>query len=83
MHEYLVHGPRGEEFDKTHPELTPDHQAANIAGDYEISNKGYTDADKTIARGYFDKVIFRSNKRVKLHNGGTAYMIYAIHECRL
>ena len=50
LHEYLVHGPRGEEFDKTHPELTPDHQAANIAGDYEISNKGYTDADKTIAR---------------------------------
>lgn len=50
LHEYLVHGPRGEEFDKSHPELTPDHQAANIAGDYEISNKGYTDADKTIAR---------------------------------
>ena len=50
LHEYLVHGPRGEEFDKTHPELTPDHQAANIAGDYEISNRGYTDADKTIAR---------------------------------
>lgn len=50
LHEYLVHGPRGEEFDKAHPELTPDHKAANIAGDYEISNKGYTDADKTIAR---------------------------------
>ena len=40
-------------------------------------------ADKTIANGYFDKVIFRSTKRVKLHNGGTAYMIYVIHECHL
>lgn len=50
LHEYLVHGPRGEEFDKSHPNLVPDHQAANIAGDYEISNRGYTDADKSIAR---------------------------------
>ena len=59
----------------------------DVVGTYEKVDDAIevmnADADKTIACGYFDKVIFRSNKRVQLHNGGTAYMIYAIHECRL
>ena len=50
LHEYLVHGPRGEAFEKLHPELLADPQLSNIAADYEISNKGYTDTDKMIAR---------------------------------
>lgn len=50
LHEYLVHGPRGEAFEKLHSELLSDPQLSNIAADYEISNKGYTDADKMIAR---------------------------------
>lgn len=53
LHEYLTHGPRQQKFDKEHPELNP-HLAprdiSNIAADFEISNKGYTDADKSIAR---------------------------------
>ena len=59
----------------------------DVVGTYEKVDDAIevmnADADKTIACGYFDKVIFRSTKRVKLHNGGTAYMIYAIHECHL
>lgn len=52
LHEYLTHGPRREVFDAAHPELHPElaGQISNIAADYEISNKGYTDADKSIAR---------------------------------
>lgn len=53
LHEYLTHGPRQKKFDKEHPELNP-HLAprdiSNIAADFEISNKGYTDNDKSIAR---------------------------------
>ena len=53
LHEYLTHGPRQQKFNKEHPELNP-HLAppdiSNIAADFEISNKGYTDADKSIAR---------------------------------
>lgn len=53
LHEYLTHGPRQQKFDKDHPELNPHlapHDLSNIAADFEISNKGYTDADKSIAR---------------------------------
>ena len=50
LHEWLSHGARGEKFDKEHPDLLPDHDTANIAADYEISNVGYTDKDKRAAR---------------------------------
>ena len=53
LHEYLTHGPRQQKFNKEHPELNPHlapHDISNIAADFEISNKGYTDADKSIAR---------------------------------
>lgn len=50
LHEWLSHGPRGQKFDKEHPELLPDHETSNIAADYEISNLGYTDKDKRNAR---------------------------------
>lgn len=53
LHEYLTHGPRQQKFNKEHPELNPHlapHDLSNIAADFEISNKGYTDADKSIAR---------------------------------
>lgn len=53
LHEYLTHGPRQQKFDKEHPELNPHlapHDISNIAADFEISNKGYTDADKSVVR---------------------------------
>ena len=50
LHEWLSHGPRSEKFDKEHPDLLPDHDTANIAADYEISNVGYTDKDKRAER---------------------------------
>ena len=53
LHEYLTHGPRQQKFDKEHPELNPHlapHNISNIAADFEISNKGYTDADKATIR---------------------------------
>ena len=53
LHEYLTHYERQTEFDKNHPELNPptnNNQIANIAADYEISNRGYTDKDKIKVR---------------------------------
>lgn len=50
MHEYLVHAMRDAEFIKKHPEYIADHNISNIAADYEISNRMYTDKDKSIAR---------------------------------
>lgn len=53
LHEYFTHGPRQQKFNKEHPELNPHlapQELSNIAADFEISNKGYTDADKSIAR---------------------------------
>ena len=53
LHEYLTHGPRQQQFDREHPELNPHlapHEISNIAADFEISNKGYTDADKATIR---------------------------------
>lgn len=50
LHEYLVHRQRSETFEKSHPDLGGNPQLSNIAADYEISNKGYTNADKQTAR---------------------------------
>ena len=50
LHEYFTHAERQAEFQKKHPELPADHQLSNIAGDYDISNRGYTEKDKRIAR---------------------------------
>lgn len=46
LHEYLSHGPRGEAWEKAHPDRMTNHDLSNIAADFEISNRGYTDTDK-------------------------------------
>lgn len=49
LHQYLEHGKR--ELEKMGGQIDPTlHDLSNIAADYEISNKGYTDSDKRIAR---------------------------------
>lgn len=54
LHQYLEHGKREldklgvDSFDKIADASI--HELSNIAADYEISNKGYTEADKRIAR---------------------------------
>lgn len=50
MHEYLTHAQRADRLYKSDPSLIQNHQLSNIAADYEISNKAYTDSDKSIAR---------------------------------
>lgn len=50
LHEFLTHKQREDKFHNDHPDLMRDHQASNIAGDFEISNRGYTDADKKTAK---------------------------------
>ena len=50
MHEYLIHAQRADRLYKSDPSLIQDHDLSNIAADYEISNKMYTDRDKSIAR---------------------------------
>lgn len=50
LHEYFTHAERQAEFQRRHPDLPADHQLSNIAGDYDISNRGYTEKDKHIAR---------------------------------
>lgn len=53
LHEFLTHMQRHKEFIKAHPELHADidpENFFNIAADFEISNKGYTEADKKIAK---------------------------------
>lgn len=53
LHNFLKHMLRMEKklgkdvWDARTPEM---HERSNIAGDYEISNRGYTDADKSTAR---------------------------------
>ena len=49
LHEYLTHAERELAYDTQH-KLEPGHNIANIAGDYEISNRGYTKKDKNIVR---------------------------------
>lgn len=49
LHQYLEHGKR--ELDKMGGNIDASlHDLSNIAADYEISNKGYTEKDKRIAR---------------------------------
>lgn len=51
LHEYLTHMAREEAYRGRDPKnKTLPHILANIAGDYEISNRGYTDADKQVVR---------------------------------
>jgi len=60
LHEYLTHMIRSEKFKQSDPKYKNiPHELVNIAADYEISNKGYTDADKSIARGIVikDKIL--------------------------
>lgn len=60
LHEYLSHGLRAQAYNAAHPKMLPSHKLANIAADFEISNKGYTEADKNIARAIMigeDKVL--------------------------
>lgn len=60
LHEYLSHGPRAQAYNAAHPGISPSHRKANIAADFEISNRGYTEADKNIARAIMigeDKVL--------------------------
>ena len=50
LHEYFTHHARTQKFNKDHGDLFPDHDSANIAADFEISNRGYTDRDKATVR---------------------------------
>ncbi len=51
LHEYLTHAARAQKFREKDPKYKNiPHDLVNIAADYEISNRGYTDADKAIAR---------------------------------
>ena len=46
LHEFFTHHERQTAFDADHKDLGSDHEVANIAADYEISNRGYTQDDK-------------------------------------
>lgn len=50
LHEWLTHAQRTQKFDKEHPDRITNHDIANIAADFEISNRGYTEKDKRTAR---------------------------------
>ena len=50
LHEFLDHAMRQGEFE-TAKGKKGSHHTANVAMDLEISNKGYTDADKSTVRG--------------------------------
>ena len=52
LHEYLSHGLRIDRYNKEHSRTADEfsHQAANMAADYDISNRGYTQKDKANAR---------------------------------
>ena len=60
LHEYLTHFARAEEFKKKDEKYKGlPHDLVNVAADYDISNVGYTDADKKVARSIIlnDKVL--------------------------
>lgn len=66
LHEYLNHGSRGKAFEKQKYKdwygkegSVGNHDLSNQAADWEISNRGYTDADKVTARNIMlgDKVL--------------------------
>ena len=49
LHEYFNHMKKSQDFATAHPDKMPigdTHQLVNIAGDFDISNRGYTDSDK-------------------------------------
>ena len=50
LHEWLTHAQRTQKFDKEHPDRVTNHDIANIAADFEISNRSYTEKDKRNAR---------------------------------
>lgn len=50
LHEFFTHYERQTAFDAAHKDLGSDHEVANIAADYEISNRGYTQDDKANVR---------------------------------
>lgn len=50
LHEFFTHHERQVAFDSAHRELGSNHEIANIAADYEISNRGYTIDDKANVR---------------------------------
>lgn len=50
LHEWFAHQNRLEKLIQQDPTLAKMQQAANIAGDFDISNRGYTDKDKQIAK---------------------------------
>ena len=50
LHEYLTHFERQQKFDSEHPDRLTTPDLANIAADYEISNRGYTELDKQSMR---------------------------------
>ena len=50
LHEFLTHMKRQKEFHDKNPKYLSNHEIANIAADFEISNLGYTDEDKRIAK---------------------------------
>lgn len=50
LHEFLSHQPRKDKFHQNNPQYTPDQDLANIAADFDISNRGYTDSDKAASR---------------------------------
>ncbi len=50
LHEWLTHAQRTQKFDKEHPDRMTKHDIANIAADFEISNRGYTEKDKRTSR---------------------------------
>ena len=50
LHEFFTHHERQAAFDSAHKELGSNHEIANIAADYEISNRGYTIDDKANVR---------------------------------
>ena len=52
LHEFLTHAQREAALKEKDPKYKNiPHDLMNIAGDYEISNVGYTDADKMTTRG--------------------------------
>lgn len=50
LHEWLTHAQRTQKFDREHPDRMTNHDIANIAADFEISNRGYTEKDKRTSR---------------------------------
>ena len=50
LHEYFTHAERQAEFQRKHPDIPADHQLSNIAGDYDISNRGYPEKERRCRR---------------------------------